>query len=149
MIDMSCCDSTTTTVVGCCSIHGTVPAGIGVRWDSTGITGQAAGALVPAYTADGASVTPHTLTASQRYWITHMEVVVLTAGVVTVYRGTAAGDHTIVNRIIIGGPVSDNGGIVATLPFIRLAAAQNVWVKLDNSDAFQVTGYGIIETLTS
>jgi hypothetical protein len=146
---MSCCDNSTNTVVGCCSIHGVVPAGVGVRWDSTGISGQITGVKVPAYTADGSGTTPITLGVNQRYWITHMEIVVLTAGSSIVYRGTAPGDYTIVNRVIIGGPLSANGGIVATLPFIRLDTAQDVYVKLANSDAFQVTGYGIIETITS
>lgn len=146
---MGCCDTTTTNVAGCCSIHGTVPAGTGVRWDSTGVSGESTGALVPAYVADGSTTVPITLTTNQRYWITHMEIVVLTAGVVKVYRGTAVGDYTIVNRLIIGGPVSANGGIVASLPFIRLATSQNVYVKLAASGVFQVTGYGIIETITS
>lgn len=147
---MGCCDSTTNTIVGCCSIHGTVPSGAaGVRWDSTGVTGQATGAKVHAYTADGSGTTPLTLGPNQRFWVAHLQLIVQTAGVALVYRGTAAGDYTAVNRILIGGPVSDNGGIVATLPNVRLQTGQELWVKLDNSDAYQVTGYGILETVSS
>ena len=144
---MGCCDPVTVVGNGCCSIHGTVPAGFGVRWDSNGVTGPSTGVQVPAYIADSDSVTELIVTSSQRFWIAEMHLVVSTAGDARVYRGVTANDFQIDNRVIIGGDFSANGGIVSSLPWIRLSLGQNVWVKTTADDAYQVVGYGILETI--
>jgi hypothetical protein len=60
-----------------------------------------------------------------------------------------ANDYQIANRVIVGGPLGATGGIVASPPWIRLALGQNLWVKATSDDPFQVTGYGILESITS
>ncbi len=144
---MGCCDPVTTIGNGCCSIHGTVPTGIGVRWDSLGATGPSTGVQVPVFTADSDSVVPTVVTSAQRLWIAWMQLVVSTAGDAQVYRGVAANDYLIANRHIIGGPFSANGGIVASLPWVRLSLGQNIWVKTTSDDPYKVIGYGLLETI--
>lgn len=146
---MSCCDTTTTTTGGCCSIHGTVATGLGVRWDSKGATGPSTGVEIPVYQADAISPTVLTITSGQRLWIAWLQIVILTGGDARLYRGTAAGDHTQANAIIAGGPFGNNGGIVASPPWVRFSAGQRLWLKTDNDDPFSVVGYGILETITT
>ena len=146
---MSCCDSTSTTVNGCCSIHGTLASGLGVRWDSTGASGPSAGVEIPVYQADSISPSAITITSGQRLWVAWVQLIVATSGDSIIYRGTAAGDYTQANKVIAGGPVSDNGGVIATLPWVRLAAGDRLWAKTATDDAFRVIGYGILETIVS
>lgn len=144
---MGCCDPVTVAGNGCCSIHGTVPTGTAVRWDSEGVTGPSAGVQIPVYIADSDSAVPIVVTSAQRLWIAWMQLVVSTAGDARVYRGVTANDYQIVNRVIVGGPFSANGGIVASLPWVRCSLGQNLWVKTTADDPYQVVGYGLLETI--
>lgn len=145
---MGCCDpSTTTAGSACCSIHGTVPTGVGVRWDSEGVSGPSVGVQVPVYIADSDSAVPIVVTSSQRLWVAWIQLVVSTAGDARVYRGVTANDYQLLGRVIVGGPFSANGGIVASLPWVRGSLGQNLWVKTTSDDPYQVVGYGLLETI--
>lgn len=144
---MSCsCDSTTTTVVGCCSIHGTVPSGIGFIGSLSNAGGAQAGAEIPIYTADG-TVTPLTITSSVRLWVANIELVITSSGDSKVYRGTSTADDALLGRIMTGGPFPTNGGIVKSLPYVRTALGDKLYVKTAGADLYRVTVYGIYETV--
>lgn len=145
---MSCpCDSSsTTTVVSCCSIHGVVPNGIGFRAQVSNAGGAVGGLEIPIYTADG-GVTPLVMSGTTRLWLSSAQLIITSTGDSILYRGTSVGDDSILNNIILGGPFSQNGGMVLSLPWIRLALAEKLFVKTAGADLFRATIYGVYESI--
>lgn len=144
---MSCssCDTNTNVVAGCCSVHGIVPSGIGFRAQAENVGGAQAGIELAIYTADGGtSLLPNL--ASTRLWLSSAQLVVTGLGDSKIYRGLAVGDDGNPNSIILGGPFSANGGMVISLPWVRIGFGEKLFVKTATAEFFRATVYGIYES---
>ncbi len=141
------CGSTTGTASGssCCSMHGVLPAGIGFRAQISSAGGAMAGFEIPLFTADSGVALFYQ--ATTRLWINHVQMVFTGAGDSLFYHGTVIGDDTTSNAIIAGGPYAANGGVVLTLPWVRTAVGEKLFVKTATAELYRIIVHGIYETV--
>jgi hypothetical protein len=96
------------------------------------------------YTADGGQSV--TIDSSKRIWLAWFELLVLAANNEALfYRGTSVSADSTVNNIIAGGPFSANGGMVASLPWVRFAFGEKAYVKTAVASRYRLIAYGVLE----
>lgn len=126
-------------------MHGTLASGIGFRAQISSAGGATAGIEIPLFTADSGVALAYQ--ATTRLWINHVQMVFTGAGDSVFYHGTGVADDTISNAIIAGGPYPANGGVVLTLPWVRTAVAEKLFVKTATAELYRIIIHGIYETV--
>lgn len=122
-----------------------MPTGTGFRAQISSGGGAASGIEIPVFTAD--SGVPLSYNANTRLWINHVQAVFTGAGDSVFYHGTSISDDTLDNAIIVGGPYAANGGVVVTLPWVRTAVGERLYVKTATAELYRIIIHGIYETV--
>lgn len=141
----TCGSVSTTPGASCCSMHGTLATGIGFRAQISQVGGAVAGFEIPLFTADSGVALFYM--ANTRLWINHVQMVFTGAGDSLFYHGSTVGDDTTSNAIIAGGPYAANGGVVLTLPWVRTAVGEKLFVKTATAELYRIIVHGIYETV--
>lgn len=132
---------------GCCGLQGggSVPFGTAIvgRVRNTDVGGSAF--ELPIFTQITQSAV--TVGSQQRIYIAFVSIVCEDAGTVHLFQGTSTGDGEI--NSIIGGMVSDFGGIIANMPWIPLDLGQKLYIQLPATGSVDVSVYGRIVSVQS
>jgi hypothetical protein len=142
--------STTTVNELCCTIKPPLPTvgtTIPIQWHLEVTPSPSGGQQVPAYEAGVTSAGLIAPNASQRFWLYQYSINVATTQQIQLYSGDAAGDYAIIGRMLANATVSDNGGLIATVPVVPFGLGRQLYARgVGGAGIFHVVAYGILET---
>lgn len=122
-----------------------MPTGIGFRAVRSDVGGATSGIEIPLWHAD--TSVPLSYNANTRLWLSHVQMIFTGGGDSVFYHGNSIGDDTLDNAIIAGGPYAANGGVVLTLPWVRTAVGERLYVKTATAELYRIIIHGIYETV--
>ena len=144
---MTCaCESVTSSPSGaCCFLGASVPSGQYVHWHVSEEANPAI--LVPAYQLGNVTETVLSAAATQRFWVSFIQVSADTqAGELKLY-WTIGGGPAVQHSHIFRGTTIAHGLRTYSGPAFPLPKSAELYVLSDVSTTVTVNGYGLLETL--